>query len=61
MTAYFEICSRVDDFCNNNNRKWERVSYCLDPGLALFIGGPTIKREIKRSKMLMFLAPQVLQ
>ena len=59
MTAYFEICSRVDDFCNNNNRKWERVSYCLDPGLALFIGGPTIKKEIKRSKMLVFLALQV--
>ena len=50
MTAYFEICSRVDDFCNNNNRKWERVSYCLDPGLALFIGGPTIKKEIKEVK-----------
>ena len=37
ITAYFEICSRVDGFCNNNNSKWERASYCSGPTLTLFI------------------------
>ena len=37
ITAYFEICSRVDGFCNNNNSKWERASYSSGPTLTLFI------------------------